>query len=84
VGGESCEDWNLCRGLGANQGHICKGLKISRDLFENLILNTIGFWLILVKSIENHRKMVKIPNHFFSFLVNNTTSFLKHDPTFEC
>jgi hypothetical protein len=45
-----------------------------------LILNGESFWLILVKFIENSKKIEKCKTNFVGFPVNNSTTFTKHDP----
>jgi hypothetical protein len=43
-----------------NQGHICKGIKTSRDPDVSSFSNSKAVWLELRKSIENHRKFRKM------------------------
>jgi hypothetical protein len=50
---------------------------------EKVFGNFFGGSRIPAKQAQNHRKPVKMQNNFFGFLVSLSSTFVKHDHTFE-
>jgi hypothetical protein len=57
--------------------------KLLRTFVQNIFLISEADLLILVKYIENRRKIWNIQTKFCWIRSENTTTFVKHDPTFE-
>jgi hypothetical protein len=62
--GPHCKTSILSEGQSANWGRICKESKPPGIFLQNGIFNSIRHLLILVKSIENHKKFRKLHTKF--------------------